>query len=93
MVECVDVLQVGVRNMQNFVLLKALAQQPRPVLLKRGPAATLTEWLMAAEYPVDRSTLTCGYAVFIHIIPAYSRNARRRALSTPTTLAISRRSS
>src|SRR5262249_30398548 len=50
MVECVDVLQVGARNMQNFVLLKALAQQPRPVLLKRGPAATLTEWLMAAEY-------------------------------------------
>jgi 3-deoxy-7-phosphoheptulonate synthase len=62
MVECVDVLQVGARNMQNFVLLKALAQQPRPVLLKRGPAATLTEWLMAAEYLLaggKRDVLLC----------------------------------
>ena len=62
MVECVDVLQVGARNMQNFVLLRALAQQPRPVLLKRGPAATLTEWLMAAEYLLaggKRDVLLC----------------------------------
>lgn len=50
MVEVVDVLQVGARNMQNFALLQRLAAQPRPVLLKRGHAATLTEWLMAAEY-------------------------------------------
>ena len=50
MIEHVDVLQVGTRNMQNFALLQRLAEQPRPVLLKRGPAATLTEWLMAAEY-------------------------------------------
>lgn len=50
MVEVVDVLQVGARNMQNFALLQLLATQPRPVLLKRGAAATLTEWLMAAEY-------------------------------------------
>ncbi len=50
MVEVVDVLQVGARNMQNFALLQRLAAQPRAVLLKRGPAATLTEWLMAAEY-------------------------------------------
>ncbi|MEE9263842.1 MAG: 3-deoxy-7-phosphoheptulonate synthase [Vicinamibacteria bacterium] len=48
--ECVDVLQVGARNMQNFSLLKKLADLGKPVLLKRGMAATLDEWLMAAEY-------------------------------------------
>lgn len=50
MAEHVDVLQVGARNMQNFALLKALAEVDRPILLKRGPSATLQEWLMAAEY-------------------------------------------
>jgi 3-deoxy-7-phosphoheptulonate synthase len=50
MAECVDVLQVGARNMQNFSLLKKLADLGKPVLLKRGVAATLDEWLMAAEY-------------------------------------------
>lgn len=45
-----DLLQVGARNMQNFRLLQALGRQPKPVLLKRGPAATLDEWLHAAEY-------------------------------------------
>ena len=45
-----DVLQVGSRNMQNFDLLKALGQINRPVLLKRGLAATLSEFVMAAEY-------------------------------------------
>jgi 3-deoxy-7-phosphoheptulonate synthase len=43
-------LQVGARNMQNFSLLQALARARRPVLLKRGPAATVEEWLLAAEY-------------------------------------------
>src|SRR5207249_6260689 len=43
-------LQVGARNMQNFALLQALSRVRRPVLLKRGPAATLEEWLLAAEY-------------------------------------------
>jgi 3-deoxy-7-phosphoheptulonate synthase len=46
----VDILQVGARNMQNFSLLKRLAQQSKPVLLKRGMAATLEEFLLAAEY-------------------------------------------
>jgi 3-deoxy-7-phosphoheptulonate synthase len=46
----VDVLQVGSRNMQNFDLLKALGQIDKPVLLKRGLAATLEEFVMAAEY-------------------------------------------
>ncbi|HAM35761.1 MAG TPA: 3-deoxy-7-phosphoheptulonate synthase [Elusimicrobia bacterium] len=45
-----DVLQVGARNMQNFPLLKELGRARRPVLLKRGLAATLEEWLLAAEY-------------------------------------------
>ncbi len=48
--EEVDMLQVGSRNMQNFDLLKALGQANRPVLLKRGLAATLEEFVMAAEY-------------------------------------------
>lgn len=45
-----DVLQVGSRNMQNFDLLKALGQVNKPVLLKRGLAATIEEFVMAAEY-------------------------------------------
>ena len=45
-----DVMQVGARNMQNFGLLKALGKCDKPVLLKRGLAATLDEWLNAAEY-------------------------------------------
>lgn len=46
----VDVLQVGARNMQNFPLLQALGQVRKPVLLKRGMSATVTELLQAAEY-------------------------------------------
>ena len=49
-VEYADVMQVGARNMQNYPLLRRLATVPRPVLLKRGPAATIKEWLLAAEY-------------------------------------------
>lgn len=45
-----DMLQVGARNMQNFALLKKLAKTRRPILLKRGPSATVKEWLSAAEY-------------------------------------------
>ena len=45
-----DIIQIGTRNMQNFSLLKRVAQTRKPVLLKRGLAATLEEWLMAAEY-------------------------------------------
>lgn len=45
-----DVLQVGARNMQNFKLLKALGQTKKPVMLKRGPAATIREFLLAAEH-------------------------------------------
>ncbi len=45
-----DMLQVGARNMQNFSLLRTLAESNMPVLLKRGPSATIKEWLLAAEY-------------------------------------------
>lgn len=49
-VEDVDMIQVGARNMQNFSLLKALGRTRKPILLKRGLAATVQEWLMSAEY-------------------------------------------
>jgi 3-deoxy-7-phosphoheptulonate synthase len=45
-----DILQVGARNMQNFSLLRELGRVKKPVLLKRGIAATLEEWLLSAEY-------------------------------------------
>ena len=45
-----DMLQVGARNMQNFALLRRLATVKKPILLKRGPSATVKEWLLAAEY-------------------------------------------
>ena len=46
----VDIIQIGARNMQNFDLLKAVGKTKKPVLLKRGLAATMEEWLMSAEY-------------------------------------------
>jgi 3-deoxy-7-phosphoheptulonate synthase len=46
----VDVIQIGTRNMQNFDLLKAVGAVDVPVILKRGMSATISEWLMAAEY-------------------------------------------
>jgi 3-deoxy-7-phosphoheptulonate synthase len=48
--EYADILQVGARNAQNFPLLRALGRTEKPVLLKRGMATTIEEWLMAAEY-------------------------------------------
>ncbi len=48
-----DVLQIGARNMQNYRLLEAAGKQPLPVLLKRGPSATIEELLLAAEYILD----------------------------------------
>lgn len=45
-----DILQVGARNMQNFTFLKELGKASKPVMLKRGLAATIEEWLMSAEY-------------------------------------------
>jgi 3-deoxy-7-phosphoheptulonate synthase len=51
--EFADVLQVGARNMQNYRLLEAVGKSQRPVLLKRGPSATIDEFLLAAEYILD----------------------------------------
>src|SRR5579859_5950204 len=48
--EYADMLQVGARNMQNFALLRRLATAKKPILLKRGPSASVKEWLLAAEY-------------------------------------------
>ena len=50
MFEDVDVIQVGTRNMQNFELLKVLGRTDKPILLKRGLANNIQEWLMSAEY-------------------------------------------
>jgi len=57
-----DVLQVGARNMQNYRLLEAVGHAQVPVLLKRGPAATVEELLLAAEYILDagnRQVILC----------------------------------
>lgn len=52
-VEHVDVIQIGARNMQNFDLLKAVGRTKKPILLKRGLANTIQEWIMAAEYIIS----------------------------------------
>jgi 3-deoxy-7-phosphoheptulonate synthase len=49
-----DVLQIGARNMQNYHLLQAVGETNLPVLLKRGPSATIDEFLLAAEYILDQ---------------------------------------
>ncbi len=49
-----DIIQIGARNMHNFDLLKEVGQTRKPVLLKRGLAATITEFLLAAEYILDQ---------------------------------------
>ena len=52
--EYADVLQIGARNMQNYHLLQAVGETRKPVLLKRGLAATIEELLLAAEYILDQ---------------------------------------
>ena len=49
-----DIIQIGTRNMQNFVLLQEAGRTKKPVMLKRGFSATIDEWLMAAEYILDQ---------------------------------------
>jgi len=51
--EYADLIQIGARNMQNFSLLRRAGQSRKPILLKRGMAATVEEWLMAAEYILE----------------------------------------
>src|SRR3989440_508070 len=57
-----DMLQVGARNMQNYDLLRQLAKIDKPILLKRGPSASVKEWLLAAEYLLaggNRNVVLC----------------------------------
>lgn len=55
--EDVDMIQIGARNMQNFDLLKAVGRLNKPVLLKRGLANTIEEWLMSAEYIMSEGNM------------------------------------
>ena len=55
--DVVDVVRIGARNMQNFDLLRACAQTGKPVMIKRGFAATVEEWLLAAEYVAHSGNL------------------------------------
>jgi 3-deoxy-7-phosphoheptulonate synthase len=75
MLPLVDVLQVGSRNMQNFDLLRALGSIDKPVLLKRGLAATIEEFVMAAEYIVSHgnpNVMLCERG--IRSFDTYTRN-------------------
>ena len=70
-----DVIQIGARNMQNFTLLRRAGKAEKPILLKRGLAATIEEWLMAAEYIMEggnNRVVLCerGVRTFAH----HSRN-------------------
>src|SRR5512132_1833116 len=58
-VEVADVIQIGARNMQNFLLLAEVGRIDKPVLLKRGPSASVEELLMAAEYVAKERNLLC----------------------------------
>ena len=55
-VKYVDVFQIGARNMQNFQLLREVGRTNIPVVLKRGLASTIEEWLNAAEYIMNEGT-------------------------------------
>ena len=70
-----DILQIGARNMQNFGLLKAVGRARRPVMLKRGLAATIDEWLNAAEYIMNEgnpNVILCERG--IRTYETYTRN-------------------
>ena len=73
--ENVDVIQVGARNMQNFELLKELGKLDKPILLKRGLANTIKEWLMSAEYIMaggNENVILCERG--IRTFETYTRN-------------------
>lgn len=70
-----DILQVGTRNMQNFVLLDEVGKSEKPVLLKRGLSATIQEWLLSAEYILaqgNRKLMLCERG--IRTFETYTRN-------------------
>lgn len=71
----VDIIQVGARNMQNFELLKELGKTNKPILLKRGLANTIEEWLMSAEYIMsegNENVILCERG--IRTFEPYTRN-------------------
>lgn len=73
--EEVDIIQVGARNMQNFELLKELGKLDKPILLKRGLANTIQEWLMSAEYIMaggNQKVILCERG--IRTFETYTRN-------------------
>jgi 3-deoxy-7-phosphoheptulonate synthase len=75
MKDLTDIFQIGARNMQNFELLKKVGSFGKPVLLKRGPSATIEEWLMAAEYLLASGTkdvMLCERG--IRTFETYTRN-------------------
>jgi len=96
--EWADCLQIGARNMQNFELLKAVGRTGKPVLLKRGMAATLEEFLLAAEYVLsegNRNVVLCerGIRTFsdftrntldLSVIPAVKRLSHLPILVDPS---------
>ena len=73
--EYTDIFQVGARNMQNFPLLNELGKTTKPVMLKRGLAATVEDWLMSAEYVLsngNRNLMLCERG--IRTFETYTRN-------------------
>lgn len=70
-----DILQVGTRNMQNFILLDEVGKTRKPVMLKRGMSATIQEWLLSAEYILaqgNRQVMLCERG--IRTFETYTRN-------------------
>ena len=70
-----DILQVGARNMQNFILLDEVGKTRKPVMLKRGMSATIQEWLLSAEYILaqgNRQVMLCERG--IRTFETYTRN-------------------
>ncbi|MDP9728143.1 3-deoxy-7-phosphoheptulonate synthase [Alicyclobacillus tolerans] len=75
MVDYVDILQIGARNMQNYALLRAVGRTQTPVLLKRGFSNTIEEWLMSAEYILSEgnpNVILCERG--IRTFETYTRN-------------------
>ena len=73
--EDIDIIQIGARNMQNFELLKEVGRSKKPILLKRGLANTLQEWLMSAEYIMsegNHNVILCERG--IRTYETYTRN-------------------
>ncbi len=79
--EYADIIRIGARNMQNFILLTEVGKAGKPVLLKRAFSATIEETLMAAEYIVKsatrRSSSASGASAPLNLHAEYARYQRR----------------